>query len=85
MCLPATQRILINNKTGSDPLKCPELMPFTESLPLSLDTYMKRCRIQTATFFFLFLFVKSYLENVYESYELEVGRKSEKWQLKVIA
>lgn len=30
---------------------------FAESLPLSLDTYMKRCFIQTATFFFFHFYL----------------------------
>lgn len=57
MCLPASQWISIDNKTGSDPLKCPEVMPISENLPLSLDTYMKRRLIQTATLRFFFFFI----------------------------
>lgn len=56
MCLPATQRILVNNKTGSDPLKCPELMPFRwESASQSRHLHEKMLHTDCYFFFFSFL------------------------------
>lgn len=40
MCFLANGWLIsINNKTGSDPPKCPEVMPITENVSLSVDTY----------------------------------------------
>lgn len=60
MCLPATQRILVNNKTGSDPLKCPELMPFRwESASQSRHLHEKMLHTDCYIFFFHFYLCKT--------------------------
>lgn len=74
MCPPAFQKILTDNKTGSDPLKCPEVIPITENLSRHLHekTSHTNCYIE----FFFFFFIILSLEKVFDKfYALEVGRK----------
>ncbi len=75
MCLPAVQNIPIDNKTGSDPLKSPEVRPITENLSTHQheNTSRANCYIRIS---FFFSFATLSLEKVYDKfYALEVGRR----------